>query len=206
MLSASPPPPPAPQPHVAPSSQHGALEPDSRMTGLGNDGSNSTTPRGSMENLPPPPPDLLNSDDDEIPRPPSQQKDHRTLIAKRGISVAESVKALQKQGHTPCSPKALRRAHSMAVPPSSVSVNQARPVPKTSFSGVSSQNQPQHPAILSTKNPNAGLYNRQLSQPVPQSHSQHPSMHPQQQPIMQQNQMFNQVSARSNNKNKKKSR
>ena len=44
------------------------------------------------------------------------------------MSVAESVKALQKQGHTPCSPKALRRAHSMAVPPSSVSVNQARPV------------------------------------------------------------------------------
>ena len=65
MLSASPPPPPAPQPHIAPSSQHSTLENDSRTTGLGNDGSNSTTPRGSMENLPPPPPDLLHSDDDE---------------------------------------------------------------------------------------------------------------------------------------------
>ena len=28
-------------------------------------GSNSTTPRGSMENLPPPPPHLLHSDEDE---------------------------------------------------------------------------------------------------------------------------------------------
>jgi hypothetical protein len=38
-------------------------------SGNGNDaeltGSNSTTPRGSMENLPPPPPHLLHSDEDE---------------------------------------------------------------------------------------------------------------------------------------------
>ena len=38
-------------------------------SGSGNDpeltGSNSTTPRGSMENLPPPPPHLLHSDEDE---------------------------------------------------------------------------------------------------------------------------------------------
>ena len=33
-----------------------------------------------------------------------------------GISVAESVKALQSRGHTPCSPKTLRRAHSVASP------------------------------------------------------------------------------------------
>ena len=65
MLSESPPPPPAPQPHIAPVSYNNALENDSRAIGSGNDGSNSTTPRGSMENLPPPPPDLLHSDDDE---------------------------------------------------------------------------------------------------------------------------------------------
>ena len=76
MVSVSPPPPPAPQPHIAANSQHSTSDTDSRAAanGFGNDGSNSTTPRGSMENLPPPPPDLLNSDDDEIPRPPSQQK------------------------------------------------------------------------------------------------------------------------------------
>ena len=76
MLSASPPPPPAPQPHVALNQPYSVLDNDSRAAGSGNDGSNSTTPRGSMENLPPPPPDLLNSDDDEINmmRPNSQQK------------------------------------------------------------------------------------------------------------------------------------
>ena len=35
------------------------------------------------------------------------------LITSRVRSVAESVKALQKSGHLPCSPKSLRRAHSM---------------------------------------------------------------------------------------------
>ena len=76
MLSASPPPPPAPQPHVAINSQYSIVDTDSRAIGSGNDGSNSTTPRGSMENLPPPPPDLLNSDDDELImiRPNSHQK------------------------------------------------------------------------------------------------------------------------------------
>lgn len=86
------------------------------VSGCGNDGdlngSNSTTPRGSMENLPPPPPHLLHSDEDE----PHQLRDAspKVLIAQRGRSVAEGVKALQIQGHTPCSPKTLRRAHSMA--------------------------------------------------------------------------------------------
>ena len=76
MQSASPPPPPAPAPHVATNSQFTIVDTDPRTNGSGNDGSNSTTPRGSMENLPPPPPDLLNSDEDEInsARPMSQQK------------------------------------------------------------------------------------------------------------------------------------
>ena len=74
-------------------------------------GSNSTTPRSSMENLPPPPPHLLHSDDDDPPPPPPP--DSNNLIASRARSVAESVKALQKSGHMPCSPKNLRRAHSM---------------------------------------------------------------------------------------------
>ena len=76
MLSASPPPPPAPAPHVATNSQFSIVDTDIRTNGSGNDGSNSTTPRGSMENLPPPPPDLLNSDEDEIntTRSTSQQK------------------------------------------------------------------------------------------------------------------------------------
>ena len=75
MQSASPPPPPAPAPHVATNSQYSIMDTDIR-NGSGNDGSNSTTPRGSMENLPPPPPDLLNSDEDEINsvRPTSHQK------------------------------------------------------------------------------------------------------------------------------------
>ena len=85
--STSPPPPPAPQPHIAMNPQpYNLFENDSRATGSGNDGSNSTTPRGSMENLPPPPPDLLNSDDDEINiiRPNSQQKvyAHTLIITK----------------------------------------------------------------------------------------------------------------------------
>jgi len=98
-----PPPPPAPAPHVA---------------RPGGQGSNSTTPRGSMENLPPPPPDLLHSDDDvgDGARPLSRasSKDHQELISKRQLSVADSVRQLQSKGHTPCSPRGLRRAHSMA--------------------------------------------------------------------------------------------
>merc|ERR1712223_2127149 len=75
-----------------------------------NPGSNLTTPHSSMENLPPPPPHLLHSDDDN-PSPPPPPSDN--LIVSRVRSVAESVKALQKSGHLPCSPKSLRRAHSM---------------------------------------------------------------------------------------------
>ncbi len=71
-------------------------------------GSNSSTPRGSLEHLPPPPPHLLQSDD-EIDASPANRI--------RGVSVAESVKALQKSGHTPCSPKSLRRAHSVSSSP-----------------------------------------------------------------------------------------
>merc|ERR1712223_904571 len=158
MQSASPPPPPAPAPHVATNSQFTIVDTDPRTNGSGNDGSNSTTPRGSMENLPPPPPDLLNSDEDEInsARPMSQQKDHQSLISKRGISVAESVKALQQQGHTPCSPKSLRRAHSIAVPNSG---NQQRPVQKTSLSGVPSQNHSQA-SLMQPQGKNANSYNQ----------------------------------------------
>merc|ERR1719464_2259001 len=76
-------------------------------------GSNSTTPRSSMENLPPPPPHLLHSDDDDPPPPPPPETSSNSLITARARSVAESVKALQKSGHLPCSPKNLRRAHSM---------------------------------------------------------------------------------------------
>ncbi len=82
-------------------------------------GSNSTTPRGSMEHLPPPPPHLLHSDDDDMPPPPPPAPGgdpipKQQLVAGRGRTVAESVKALQKSGHMPCSPKSLRRAHSVA--------------------------------------------------------------------------------------------
>ena len=76
-------------------------------------GSNSTTPRSSMENLPPPPPHLLHSDDDDFLPPPPPPADTPAVIAQRARSVAESVKALQKSGHVPGSPKSLRRAHSM---------------------------------------------------------------------------------------------
>lgn len=82
-------------------------------------GSNSTTPRSSMENLPPPPPHLLHSDDDDPPPPPPPPStENNAIIAQRARSVAESVKALQISGHMPCSPKSLRRAHSMMAGPS----------------------------------------------------------------------------------------
>ena len=83
--------------------------------------SNSTTPRSSLEHLPPPPPHLLHSDDDDPPPPPppggpTGGHPGETIFAQRTRSVAESVKALQKSGHMPCSPKNLRRAHSMVGP------------------------------------------------------------------------------------------
>lgn len=61
-----------------------------------------------MEHLPPPPPHLLQSDDEL-----DQRKSPKDVIAQRGVSVADSIKALQKSGHLPCSPKSLRRAHSV---------------------------------------------------------------------------------------------
>lgn len=81
-------------------------------------GSNSTTPRSSMEHLPPPPPHLLHSDDDDqpLPPPPNNANAQRPPQSR---SVAESIKALQNSGHLPCSPKSLRRAHSMMGPNSS---------------------------------------------------------------------------------------
>lgn len=77
---------------------------------IGMGGSNNSTPRSSMEHLPPPPPHLLHSDEDE---PPGRAKSPRQ-VAGRGITVAESVKALQQSGHLPRSPQSLRRAHSVA--------------------------------------------------------------------------------------------
>jgi len=73
-------------------------------------GSNSTTPRGSMEFLPPPPPHLLHSDE--------EAEDD----GGRAPSVAESVRALtlrQNNLNTPRqpSPAALRRVQSMSGPP-----------------------------------------------------------------------------------------
>merc|ERR1719273_1036822 len=63
-------------------------------------------------------PHLLHSDDDDPPPPPppggpTGGHPGETIFAQRTRSVAESVKALQKSGHMPCSPKNLRRAHSM---------------------------------------------------------------------------------------------
>ena len=45
-----------------------------------------------------------------------------------GISVAESVKALQNRGHTPCSPRTLRRAHSVASPYATTQQQQPQPL------------------------------------------------------------------------------
>merc|ERR1719319_2033627 len=71
---------------------------------VGEQGSNSTTPHGSMEFLPPPPPHLLCSDDEE-----------EGGGAK--LSVADSVRKLSlQQGRGP-SPGALRRVHSLSAPP-----------------------------------------------------------------------------------------
>ena len=98
--------------------------------------SNSTTPRSSLEHLPPPPPHLLHSDDDDPPPPPppggpTGGHPGETIFAQRTRSVAESVKALQKSGHMPCSPKNLRRAHSMVGPgpPAGIGGSSPRPSP-----------------------------------------------------------------------------
>ena len=70
-------------------------------------GSNSTTPRGSMEFLPPPPPHLLCSDDEDEGGGGGGK-----------LSVADSVRklSLQQQGRGP-SPGALRRVQSLSTPP-----------------------------------------------------------------------------------------
>ena len=93
--------------------------------------SNSTTPRSSLEHLPPPPPHLLHSDDDDLPPPPPPGETQASIFAQRTRSVAESVKALQKSGHMPCSPKNLRRAHSMVGPgpPAGIGGSSPRPSP-----------------------------------------------------------------------------
>jgi len=77
-------------------------------------GSNSTTPRGSMEFLPPPPPHLLHSDDDEEFEGEGREP---AIVSKRGLSVAESIKELQRRQTNP-SPGTLRRVQSMSGPPS----------------------------------------------------------------------------------------
>ena len=53
----------------------------------GDHGSNSTTPRGSMEFLPPPPPHLLHSDEEE-------ESEQRTG---KGVEVIEVIKKNQKK-------------------------------------------------------------------------------------------------------------
>eukprot|EP00090_Calanus_glacialis_P023221 TRINITY_DN3575_c0_g1_i1.p1 TRINITY_DN3575_c0_g1~~TRINITY_DN3575_c0_g1_i1.p1 ORF type:complete len:960 (-),score=230.68 TRINITY_DN3575_c0_g1_i1:741-3620(-) len=77
-------------------------------------GSNSTTPRGSMEFLPPPPPHLLHSDEEEEYE---GQGGEQGIVSKRGLSVAESIKELQRRQTHP-SPGTLRRVQSMSGPPS----------------------------------------------------------------------------------------
>jgi len=77
-------------------------------------GSNSTTPRGSMEFLPPPPPHLLHSDEEEEYEGEGREQG---IVSKRGLSVAESIKELQRRQTHP-SPGTLRRVQSMSGPPS----------------------------------------------------------------------------------------
>jgi len=77
-------------------------------------GSNSTTPRGSMEFLPPPPPHLLHSDEEEEFEGEGKEQG---IVSKRGLSVAESIKELQRRQTNP-SPGTLRRVQSMSGPPS----------------------------------------------------------------------------------------
>ena len=72
--------------------------------------SNTTTPRGSMEFLPPPPPHLLHSDEDD-----GEHGEQGDIVNKRGLSVAESIKELQRRGQA--SPSTLRRVQSMSGPP-----------------------------------------------------------------------------------------
>ena len=65
------------------------------------------TPRGSMEFLPPPPPHLLHSDEEA----------EQEIVTRRGPSVAESIKELQRRGGGPPgagSPGTLRRVQSMS--------------------------------------------------------------------------------------------
>ena len=75
--------------------------------------SNTTTPRGSMEFLPPPPPHLLHSDEE-----PDGGGAQEAVVTRRGPSVADSIKELQRAsfspGPAPGSPGTLRRVQSMS--------------------------------------------------------------------------------------------
>ena len=67
-----------------------------------------------MEFLPPPPPHLLHSDEEEEFEGEGREQG---IVSKRGLSVAESIKELQRRQTQP-SPGTLRRVQSMSGPPS----------------------------------------------------------------------------------------
>ena len=67
-----------------------------------------------MEFLPPPPPHLLHSDEEEEYEGEGREQG---IVSKRGLSVAESIKELQRRQTHP-SPGTLRRVQSMSGPPS----------------------------------------------------------------------------------------
>ena len=96
MSAAKPAPPTRRTPSVISQESHGASE-------------GEATPRGSMEFLPPPPPHLLHSDEEA----------EQEIVTRRGPSVAESIKELQRRGTGPgpASPGTLRRVQSMSGPP-----------------------------------------------------------------------------------------
>ena len=85
-------------------------------------GSNSTTPRGSMEFLPPPPPHLLHSDEEDEGGKPGVSNGNNEVVmegkgevegSRRGLTVAESVRELQRRQSSarmpsPASPATLR--------------------------------------------------------------------------------------------------
>ncbi|XP_023327810.1 mediator of RNA polymerase II transcription subunit 12 isoform X4 [Eurytemora carolleeae] len=102
--------PPPPIRRVSAASQDGGRDDDVEP------GSNSTTPRGSMEFLPPPPPHLLHSDEDDE----DEGKRGGDIEGRRGLSVADSVRELQRRQSTQSprqsSPATLRRVQSMSSP------------------------------------------------------------------------------------------
>jgi len=84
-----------------------------------------------MENLPPPPPHLLQYSGDEA--------EDAADGGSRPLSVAESVRVLQAKGHTPCSPRTLRRAHSAAP---TAGASPAPPPTTTGIKGIGSFGKP----------------------------------------------------------------